>query len=130
MAVKKPVGILHVKVVRAVKLLKMDILGTSDPYVKLSFSGERLQPKKTTVKMKNLNPVWNEKFRLIVKDPQLQALELQVYDWDKVIFLPFLQRLKLTSCITEFLNILILILHSYLFFSYMLPEQPDALLVY
>ncbi|PON67978.1 Synaptotagmin-like mitochondrial-lipid-binding domain containing protein [Trema orientale] len=83
-AVKKPVGILHVKVVRALKLLKMDILGTSDPYVKLSFSGERLPPKRTTIKMKNLNPEWNEKFRLIVKDPQLQALELQVYDWDKV----------------------------------------------
>uniref|UniRef100_A0A803P2J1 Uncharacterized protein n=1 Tax=Cannabis sativa TaxID=3483 RepID=A0A803P2J1_CANSA len=83
-AVQRPVGILHVTVVRAMKLLKMDILGTSDPYVKLSFSGERLSEKKTTVKMKNLNPVWNEKFRFIVKDPQLQALELQVYDWDKV----------------------------------------------
>lgn len=39
---KKPVGILHVKVVRAVPLLKMDILGTSDPYVRLSLSGDRL----------------------------------------------------------------------------------------
>ncbi|XP_015877200.3 synaptotagmin-3 isoform X1 [Ziziphus jujuba] len=83
-AVVKPVGILHVKVVRALKLLNMDFLGTSDPYVKLSFSGERLSAKRTTVKMNNLNPEWNEKFKLIVKDPQSQALELQVYDWDKV----------------------------------------------
>ncbi|KAL5569338.1 hypothetical protein UlMin_025913 [Ulmus minor] len=83
-AVKKPVGILHVKVVRAVKLLKMDFLGTSDPYVKLSFSGERLSTKRTSIKMKNLNPEWNEKFKLIVKDPQSQSLELQVYDWDKL----------------------------------------------
>lgn len=83
-AIKKPVGILHVNVVRALKLLKMDLLGTSDPYVKLSMTGEKLPAKKTTVKRKNLNPVWNEKFKLIVKDPQSQVLQLQVYDWDKV----------------------------------------------
>ncbi|RVW53410.1 Synaptotagmin-3 [Vitis vinifera] len=50
--IKKPVGLLHVKVVRARKLLKMDILGASDPYVKLSLSGERLPAKKTSIKMK------------------------------------------------------------------------------
>ncbi|ONI23851.1 hypothetical protein PRUPE_2G212000 [Prunus persica] len=81
---KKPVGILHVKVVRAMKLLKMDILGSSDPYVKLSLTEDRLPAKKTTVKMKKLNPEWNEKFKLLVKDPETQALELQLYDWDKV----------------------------------------------
>ncbi|KAK7343857.1 hypothetical protein VNO77_12937 [Canavalia gladiata] len=83
-AIKKPVGILHVNVVRAHKLLKMDFLGTSDPYVKLSLTGEKLPAKKTTVKRKNLNPEWNEKFKLVVKDPQSQVLQLQVYDWDKV----------------------------------------------
>ncbi|XP_038884156.1 synaptotagmin-3-like isoform X2 [Benincasa hispida] len=83
-ATKKPVGILHVNVVKALKLSKMDILGTSDPYVKLSISGERLPSKKTTIKMNNLNPIWNEKFKLIVKDPESQVLQLQVYDWDKV----------------------------------------------
>ncbi|KAA8539302.1 hypothetical protein F0562_025994 [Nyssa sinensis] len=82
--IKKPVGILHVKVVRAIKLLKMDLLGSSDPYVKLSLSGERLPAKKTTVKKKNLNPVWNENFKLIVKDPQSQVLNIIIYDWDKV----------------------------------------------
>ncbi|KAL2949266.1 hypothetical protein AAZX31_20G167600 [Glycine max] len=83
-AIKKPVGILHVNVVRAQKLLKMDLLGTSDPYVKLSLTGDKLPAKKTTVKRKNLNPEWNEKFKLVVKDPQSQVLQLQVYDWDKV----------------------------------------------
>ncbi|KAK9289505.1 hypothetical protein L1049_007660 [Liquidambar formosana] len=83
-AMKKPVGILNVKVVRAIKLLKMDLLGTSDPYVKLSLSGERLPAKKTSIKMKNLNPEWNEDFKLTVKDPQSQVLELHVYDWEKV----------------------------------------------
>lgn len=86
MAVKKPVGILHVKVIRAIKLLKKDILGASDPYVKLSLTGERLPSKKTTIKKKTLNPEWNEKFKLIVKDPELQVLRLQVFDWDKVVF--------------------------------------------
>ncbi|PSS05083.1 Synaptotagmin-3 like [Actinidia chinensis var. chinensis] len=83
-AIKKPVGILHVKVVQALKLLKMDLLGSSDPYVKLGLSGDRLPAKKTTIKKKNLNPVWNETFKLIVRDPQSQVLNIHVYDWDKV----------------------------------------------
>lgn len=81
---KKPVGILHVNVVRAVKLLKKDLLGASDPYVKLSLTGESLPAKKTTIKKKTLNPEWNESFKLVVKDPQSQVLRLQVFDWDKV----------------------------------------------
>ncbi|KAG8648540.1 hypothetical protein MANES_08G008100v8 [Manihot esculenta] len=83
-AMKKPVGILHVKVVRAVKLLKMDLLGTSDPYVQLSLTGERLPAKRTSIKMKNLNPEWNERFKLVVKDPESQVLQLHVNDWEKV----------------------------------------------
>ncbi|KAK6136179.1 hypothetical protein DH2020_030070 [Rehmannia glutinosa] len=84
LAIMKPVGILHVKVVRALKLLKMDLLGLSDPYVKLSLSGEKLSTKKTTVKKMTLNPEWNEDFKLSVKDPQSQMLLINVYDWDKV----------------------------------------------
>ncbi|TXG58496.1 hypothetical protein EZV62_016325 [Acer yangbiense] len=83
-AIKKPVGILHVKVVQAFKLLKMDIFGASDPYVELSLSGERLPAKKTSIKMKTLNPQWNEDFKLTVKDPQSQVLQLHAYDWEKV----------------------------------------------
>ncbi|XP_057983473.1 synaptotagmin-3-like isoform X2 [Malania oleifera] len=83
-AIHRPVGILHVTVLCARKLLKMDLLGTSDPYVELSLSGERLPAKKTSIKMKNLNPEWNEHFNLIVKDPQAQILQLRVFDWEKV----------------------------------------------
>ncbi|KAB2085963.1 hypothetical protein ES319_A05G432600v1 [Gossypium barbadense] len=83
-AINKPVGILHVKVVRAHKLLKMDFLGTSDPYVKLNLTGENLPAKKTSIKKRNLNPVWNEQFKLVVKDPKSQVLQLEVFDWDKV----------------------------------------------
>lgn len=72
------------KVVRAVNLLKMDFLGKSDPYVKLSLSGEGLPSKRTSIKMCNLNPEWNEKFKFVVKDPATQILQLHVYDWEKV----------------------------------------------
>nr|XP_043607386.1 synaptotagmin-3-like isoform X2 [Erigeron canadensis] len=82
--VKRPVGVLHVRVLRATKLMKMDILGLSDPYVKLKLSGEMLPSKKTTIKKKTLNPVWNETFKLVVKDPEAQTLQVNVYDWDKV----------------------------------------------
>ncbi|GMH23654.1 hypothetical protein Nepgr_025497 [Nepenthes gracilis] len=83
-AMRKPVGILHVKVLRATNLKKKDLLGASDPYVKLKLTEGRSPSKKTTVKHKNLNPVWNEEFNLAVKDPQSQALEIHVYDWEQV----------------------------------------------
>ncbi|KAK8518926.1 hypothetical protein V6N13_017814 [Hibiscus sabdariffa] len=83
-AFKRPVGILHVKVIRAMKLNKKDLLGASDPYVKLKLTEDKLTSKKTTVKRKNLNPEWNEEYDMIVKDPQTQALELNVYDWEQV----------------------------------------------
>ncbi|CAN8237312.1 unnamed protein product [Cochlearia groenlandica] len=83
-SVKKPVGLLHVNIIRAHNLLKKDLLGTSDPYVKLSLTGEKLLAKKTTIKKRNLNPIWNEHFQLTVKDPTSQVLQLEVFDWDKV----------------------------------------------
>ncbi|RWW23335.1 hypothetical protein GW17_00012422, partial [Ensete ventricosum] len=81
---KKPTGILNVVVVRAYKLKKKDLLGKSDPYVKLKLTDDNLPSKKTTVKRSNLNPEWNEEFKLVVKDPESQALELSVYDWEQV----------------------------------------------
>ncbi|KAJ8513338.1 hypothetical protein OPV22_003772 [Ensete ventricosum] len=83
-AMKKPTGILNVVVVRAYKLKKKDLLGKSDPYVKLKLTDDNLPSKKTTVKRSNLNPEWNEEFKLVVKDPESQALELSVYDWEQV----------------------------------------------
>uniref|UniRef100_A0A5B6YHQ5 Putative synaptotagmin-2 n=2 Tax=Davidia involucrata TaxID=16924 RepID=A0A5B6YHQ5_DAVIN len=83
-AMKRPVGLLNVKVLRAMKLKKKDLLGASDPYVKLKLTEDKLPSKKTTVKQKNLNPEWNEEFNLVVKDPETQALEVNVYDWEQV----------------------------------------------
>ncbi|WOL07318.1 synaptotagmin-2-like [Canna indica] len=83
-AMKKPVGILEVNVVRALRLKKKDLLGKSDPYVTLKLSDENLPGKKTSVKRSNLNPEWNEEFKLVVKDPESQALQFSVYDWEQV----------------------------------------------
>ncbi|XP_019450982.1 PREDICTED: synaptotagmin-1-like [Lupinus angustifolius] len=83
-AMRRPVGILHVKVLRAMKLKKKDLLGASDPYVKLKMSDDKMPSKKTTVKHKNLNPEWKEEFNLVVKDPESQVLEINVYDWEQV----------------------------------------------
>jgi Ca2+-dependent lipid-binding protein len=88
-AFKRPVGILNVKVVKAMKLKKKDLLGASDPYVKLKLTGDNLPSKKTTVKHKNLNPEWNEEFSFVVKDPETQALDLNVYDWEQVFLIIF-----------------------------------------
>ncbi|KAJ6684733.1 CALCIUM-DEPENDENT LIPID-BINDING (CALB DOMAIN) FAMILY PROTEIN-RELATED [Salix purpurea] len=83
-AMKRPVGILTVKVLRATKLKKKDLLGASDPYVKLKLTEDMHHSNKTTVKHKNLNPEWNEEFNITVKDPESQALEVLVYDWEQV----------------------------------------------
>ncbi|TMW88114.1 hypothetical protein EJD97_019024 [Solanum chilense] len=83
-AMKRPVGILNVTVVKAMKLKKTDLLGLSDPYVKLKIVNEKPSTKKTTVKHKNLNPEWNEEFSFVVKDPETQVLKFSVYDWDQV----------------------------------------------
>ncbi|XP_075108486.1 synaptotagmin-1 isoform X2 [Nicotiana tabacum] len=83
-AMKRPVGILHVKILRAMKLRKKDLLGASDPYVKLKLTESKLPSKKTTVKHSNLNPEWNEEFSMVVKDPESQALEISVYDWEQI----------------------------------------------
>ncbi|KAL2469291.1 Synaptotagmin-1 [Forsythia ovata] len=83
-AMMRPVGIVHVKVLRAMKLRKKDLLGGSDPYVKLKITESKAPSKKTTVKHKNLNPEWNEEFSIVVKDPESQALEFIVYDWEQV----------------------------------------------
>ncbi|TMX01990.1 hypothetical protein EJD97_022914 [Solanum chilense] len=83
-AMKKPVGVLHVKILRAMNLKKKDLLGASDPYVKLKLTESKLPSKKTPVRHKNLNPEWNEEFNMVVKDPESQALELSVYDWEQI----------------------------------------------
>lgn len=95
-AIKKPVGILNVKVIRALKLRRKDLIGSSDPYVKLKLTNDKLPAKKTSVKHRHLNPEWNEEFHMVVKDPHTQALKLNVYDWEQV--LDFFASLLIINC--------------------------------
>ncbi|TRY80399.1 hypothetical protein TCAL_04712 [Tigriopus californicus] len=82
---KLTVGILECK-----NLKKMDITGASDPYVKIKLldrKGKRIgKKKKTSVKMGNLNPYYNESFVFIVEQEQLRRvnLELTVSDYDRI----------------------------------------------
>jgi Ca2+-dependent lipid-binding protein len=82
-AAKRPVGIVEVKVLHAKNLLKKDLMGKADPYVKIQLV-KTVMSKTTTTKMSTLNPVWNETFKLLVQDPKSQSLELQVFDWEKI----------------------------------------------
>ncbi|EJW78511.1 hypothetical protein WUBG_10580 [Wuchereria bancrofti] len=66
----------------------MDVLGLSDPYVKiyLMMQKKRLEKKKTTIKMKTLNPYYNESFSFDVSPEKMQRVHLQVTvsDYDRV----------------------------------------------
>jgi len=75
------VGLLVVEVVEAKSLPKMDRLGLSDPYTLIHF-GQDVRLKTHTI-MKNLNPVWNAKFQILVLNSQKHYnLKFDVYDWD------------------------------------------------
>jgi hypothetical protein len=86
---------LTVIVLKARNLPRMDITGLSDPYVKvyLYYNGQRIAKKKTHVKKRTLNPIFNESFQLDLPPTSCSAadvalsgvrLEFVVYDWDRV----------------------------------------------
>uniref|UniRef100_A0A7E4VK70 Synaptotagmin-1 n=1 Tax=Panagrellus redivivus TaxID=6233 RepID=A0A7E4VK70_PANRE len=79
---------LTVVVMECKNLKKMDVLGLSDPYVKiyLMMQNKRLEKKKTTIKMKTLNPYYNESFSYDVTPEKMQRVHLHVIvsDYDRV----------------------------------------------
>ncbi|XP_069899279.1 multiple C2 and transmembrane domain-containing protein 2 isoform X2 [Dipodomys merriami] len=74
----KDVGILQVKVLKAVDLLAADFSGKSDPFCLLELGNDRLQ---THTIYKNLNPEWNKVFTFPIKDIH-DVLEVTVLDED------------------------------------------------
>nr|XP_051678947.1 multiple C2 and transmembrane domain-containing protein 2 isoform X2 [Oryctolagus cuniculus] len=74
----KDVGILQVKVLKAVDLLAADFPGKSDPFCLLELGNDRLQ---THTIYKTLNPEWNKVFTFPIKDIH-DVLEVTVFDED------------------------------------------------
>ncbi|XP_074591712.1 multiple C2 domain and transmembrane region protein 7-like [Curcuma longa] len=74
---------LGVEVASAHDLMPKDGQGSSNPCVELHFDGQKFR---TTIKEKDLNPVWNECFYFNIADPTLLpelALEASVYNMNK-----------------------------------------------
>ncbi|EPS62334.1 hypothetical protein M569_12455, partial [Genlisea aurea] len=71
---------LFVEVVEARELLPKDGQGSSSPYVAADFDGQK---KRTSTKLQDLNPVWNEILDFVVSDPKTMDYEeitIEVYN--------------------------------------------------
>ncbi|CAB3359582.1 Hypothetical predicted protein [Cloeon dipterum] len=94
---------LTVVILKARNLPKMDVTGLADPYVKiyLLFNNQRIAKKKTHVKKRTLNPVFNESF--VFDIPQgaegldSVSLDFMLLDWDRVTKNEVIGRLELGS---------------------------------
>ncbi|GJT89987.1 kinase RLK-Pelle-CrRLK1L-1 family protein [Tanacetum coccineum] len=71
------VGILNLRVIKAMNLKRVFKMFSPSTYVKLSLTKDDTFNKSKVVKRK-VNPVWNEEFDLLVSDPHLEALEIVV----------------------------------------------------
>ncbi|KAL0329784.1 UNVERIFIED_CONTAM: protein QUIRKY [Sesamum radiatum] len=73
---------LGVDIVSAHNLLAKDGQGSSSAFVELYFDGQRYR---STIKEKDLNPVWNETFYFNISDPSiLHCLTLDAYIYNHV----------------------------------------------
>ncbi|GJT71135.1 C2 domain-containing protein [Tanacetum coccineum] len=77
-AMKHPVGTLNVKVVRIMSLKRALLFFDRECFVELGLTKDSHPSKKTSM-IKSLNPEWNEEFPLVVKDLDVQALEITVW---------------------------------------------------
>jgi Ca2+-dependent lipid-binding protein len=73
-------GVLIVTVVRCESLPKIDLIGSSDPFVTVRIGSHMA---KTKVVKDCLNPSFGEEFLLIVDDVSKDSLTVEVDDWDQ-----------------------------------------------
>ncbi|XP_076861728.1 synaptotagmin VIII isoform X2 [Brachyhypopomus gauderio] len=75
---------LTVVILEAKNLKKMDLGGSSDPYVKvqLILDKKKWKKKRTSVKKQTLNPYFNESFTFEVSFEQIQRVQLVISVWD------------------------------------------------
>ncbi|XP_041972144.1 rabphilin-3A [Aricia agestis] len=75
---------LVVTVCRGADLPSQDSNGYSDPFVKLHLDPDPYHKKhKTSIKWRNLNPVWNEEFLFETRPMELARQNLTLTVWDK-----------------------------------------------
>ncbi|XP_064390483.1 E3 ubiquitin-protein ligase NEDD4-like [Halichondria panicea] len=86
---------LHVLVVSASGLIKKDLFGISDPYVKLSLKRQHktVQSDSSKKKKKTLNPEWNERFVFGNINMELDSLMFEVFDNNRLTRDNFLGKL-------------------------------------
>ncbi|XP_066491064.1 E3 ubiquitin-protein ligase NEDD4 isoform X2 [Tiliqua scincoides] len=92
--------IVRLKVIAGIGLAKKDLLGTSDPYVKVtvydSANGVLTSVQTKTVK-KTLNPKWNEEFLFRV-NPQKHRFLFEVFDENRLTRDDFLGQVDVPLC--------------------------------
>jgi len=75
----------------------MDSGGTSDPYVKVFFAGDKKKKFETKVHRKTLNPDFNEVFvfkNIPFGELMAKTLMLQCFDFDRSLLILFFQYLS------------------------------------
>ena len=74
-------AILELTLMSGEGLANMSVLGVSDPYVTMKLTNSSRAEQKSSVVIDDLNPKWNEIFKLILDDPTSQTLQLVVADY-------------------------------------------------
>jgi Ca2+-dependent lipid-binding protein len=71
--------VLHLRIIAAEDIEKMDAVGKTDPYIVITSPGSRFQ---TTVKENTLNPKWDEDFHIPIQNPNDAVVLLALFDKD------------------------------------------------
>ncbi|XP_075709642.1 synaptotagmin-2 [Rhinoderma darwinii] len=76
---------IQVGVIQATELPALDMGGTSDPYVKITFLPDKKKKYETKVHRKTLNPIFNETFTFKIPYQELggKTLSMSIYDFDR-----------------------------------------------
>ncbi|XP_074647549.1 synaptotagmin-17-like [Tubulanus polymorphus] len=77
-------GRLNIDVIKAKQLLQTDLVGGSDPFVKVTllYDDKAMKTKKTSTKKNTIDPVFNESFNFNVTPEQLEHTSVAVTVWD------------------------------------------------